>query len=102
MDAPSKESLIPIPRDRWRWRLLKRATVGDITNWLKECTEKRNLARRCRTTNLLTSLLTTETLDNADAAFKLKLANARRAKYRRPRAGGTASDPDERNEEPPD
>ena len=81
---------------------MKRATTGDITNWLKECTEKRNLARRGRTTNLLTSLASQEELNNADAAFKLKLANARRAKYRRTRAGGTASDPDERNEEPPD
>ena len=81
---------------------MKRATAGDITNWLKECTEKRNLAQRGRTTNLLTRMLTQEELNNADAAFKLKLANARRAKYRRPRAGGTAPDPDERNEEPPD
>ena len=102
MDAPRIESLIPISRERWRRRLLKRTPTGDITNWLNECKEQRNKARRGQSTNIMTSMLSQEELDNADAAFKLKLAIAQRARYRRTRTGGTASDPDERNEEPPD
>ena len=56
MDAPIVETLIPIQRDRWKRKLLKKAANSDIAFWLVHNKTRRNLVQRRRVPNIVTTL----------------------------------------------
>ena len=78
MDAPIVETLIPIQRDQWKRKLLKRAANSDIAFWLVHNKTQRKLVQRGRFLNIVTTLSEPEDLAAAYTRFITKIAKAKR------------------------
>ena len=78
MEAPSIETPIPLQRDRWKRKLLKKAANSDIAFWLEHNRISRQCVRRRGVTNILTSLGQSEELKQANISFLATILRAKR------------------------
>ena len=102
MEAPRTETLIPLQRDWWKQKVLKKTANSDIAYWLEHNRISRRCVRKGEVTNILMRMMPQETLEQADDSFFAKIIRAKRRIIQNGRTDDGGNDPAERNEEPPD
>ena len=81
MDAPNVETLIPIQRDRWKRKLLKKAANSDIAFWLVHNRTRRKILHRGKVLNIVMTLTSYDDLVAANTRFITKTAKAKRTTF---------------------
>ena len=99
MDAPRTETLIPLQRDWWKRKLLKKAANSDIASG-QNTTE--SLEDASEVMNILMRMMTQAELESSDNSFFTKIIQAKQTKIQDCHANNRTSDPEEHNEEPLD
>ena len=102
MEAPSIETLIPIQRDRWKRKLLKKAANLDIAFWLEHNRIRRKIVQQGRIPNIVETLTQSEALAAANANILSKILRAKRTTIQVGRTDEGPNDQAERNEETPE
>ena len=102
MEAPDIETPIPLQRDRWKWKLLKKAANSDIAFWLEHNSKTRQIVQSGRVPNILLSLLSPKEIQQANIRFLTKIIRAKRTMLLDGRTDDETNYPAEQNEEPPD
>ena len=102
LEAPSTESCIPIQRDRWKRKLLKKAVNSDIAFWLEHNRSRRRIAQQGKISNIVETPTENEELEAANASFCTKILHAKRTVFQDGRMDEGPNDQVERNEELPD
>ena len=101
MDAPNVETLIPIQRDRWKRKVLKKAANSDIAFWLVHNRTRRRIVQRGKVPNIVITLTSSDDLAAANTRFITKIAKAKQTTLQDGRRDEGPPDQDDRNEEPP-
>ena len=73
MEAPIVESIIPIQRDRWKRKLLKKAVYSDIAFWIESNRTQRKIVQRGLVPNIVVTMISPEELTAANARFLAKI-----------------------------
>ena len=78
MEASRIETLVPLQRDRWKRKFLKKAANLGIAYWL----EHNRISRRCvwkgEVANILMTMMPQEALEQADNSIFAKIIRAQR------------------------
>ena len=102
LNATNVDTLIPIQRDRWKRKLLKKAANSDIAFWLVHNKTWRKLVQRGGVQTIVATLTSPEDLATEYIRFITKIAKAKRMTLQVGRRDDRPPDQAERNEEPPD
>ena len=94
LEAPKRESLVPLQRSARFRRDLTRATTETISTWLLKQQTLRKLIRKRRRANIISYFQSEASMEILDRTFQRKLIEARRGTR-------VQSDTDTTNEEPP-
>ena len=102
MGAPTTDTLIPLKRDQWKWKLLKKAANLEIAYLLEHNIIPWRCVRKVEVTNILMTMIPQEELEQADNSFFAKIIWVKWTTVQYGRTDDGVNDPAERNEEPPD
>ena len=101
MDTPSIETLIPIQRNRWKQKLLKKAANLDIAFWLEHSRARRRIVQLRKVSNVVVTLISSEELAAANTRFLSKITQAKRTTLQDGHMDDGPLDQAKGNEEPP-
>ena len=99
MEAPSIETLIPLQRDRWKRKLLKKAANSNIAYWLENNKATRQIIQQGGVSNILMSMGQLEELKQANTSFLAKILQAKCTMFQDGRTDEGPNDLAERNED---